>query len=84
MEGVFKWVPCKERLPETNGRYLTTNDIEEGLEVRIITFYNGDWYRVFEGYEDVDGLIKTRPIHLNTLPVNVTAWYKIPEPYKGV
>ena len=40
-----KWIPCSEKLPEADGRYLCTyeDDIEENC-VDFGSYENGEWY----------------------------------------
>ena len=79
MTEVSKWIPCSERLPEKNGRYLVTLHIYGELDfkvdetvVRIIPFF--DKWRT--------------PTHIpewinEALTQEVLAWIPLPEPYKN-
>lgn len=62
-----QWIPCTERLPEENDRYVVWCEWidEEGYECgeyNVASFYNGHWYGK----------------HLR----KVIAWMPLPEPYK--
>lgn len=37
------WIPCSERLPEENGRYLVTNSAWGAMEVDWNAWVNGAW-----------------------------------------
>ena len=37
---VNQWIPCKERLPKEDGKYLTTC---EGIEIAQIRLFEGEW-----------------------------------------
>ena len=37
------WIPCAERLPEKNGRYMCTNDMGDAYEVEWNAWINGEW-----------------------------------------
>ena len=63
------WIPCSEKLPEENGRYIVTQDvccISTGLKIKTnldyVEFYNGVWCRAK---------------HLK-----VIAWQPLPAPYE--
>ena len=77
-----RWIPCSERLPEKNGRYLVTR----GLKA-----CNSIWNRVYiVNYTDLMGL-KAEKIwwdgnvgKSDFEPIDdVIAWMPLPEPYKG-
>lgn len=38
-----QWIPCSERLPDENGRYLTTNSSWGYFEVDWNVWINGEW-----------------------------------------
>ena len=38
-----RWIPCSERLPEENGRYLVTNSAWGAMEVDWNAWVNGAW-----------------------------------------
>lgn len=38
-----KWIPCSERLPETNGDYLVTFRYLIFYPVEVCEFKNGKW-----------------------------------------
>jgi len=38
-----RWIPCSERTPEENGRYLTTNSSWGYFEVDWNVWINGEW-----------------------------------------
>ena len=72
-----KWIPCKERLPESNGKYLVTWDGLSGYTyVDILSYGYADdaetnpfWYFYDSEYGEC--------IH-----DNVIAWMLLPEPYE--
>ena len=77
-----QWIPCSERLPEKNGRYLATR----GLKA-----CNSIWNRVYIiNYSDLMGL-KAEKIWWDgnvgksdfQRIDDVVAWMPLPEPYKG-
>ena len=77
-----QWIPCKERLPEANGRYLVT---------RGLNACGALWNRVYvANYSDLMG-IKSEKIwwqgnvgksDFERLD-DVTAWMSLPDPWKG-
>lgn len=38
-----QWIPCSERLPEKNGRYLVTNSAWGAMEVDWNAWMDGEW-----------------------------------------
>ena len=77
-----KWIPCSERLPDTNGRYIVTR----GLKA-----CNAIWNRVYIiNYSDLMGL-KAEKIWWDgnvgksdfQKIDDVIAWMPLPSPYKG-
>lgn len=69
------WIPCSERLPETNGKmYLVT--ISEGSKVYVSALQwdtnQKIWYLAIIGDEEICYY------HF----VGVIAWSAVPEPYK--
>lgn len=77
-----QWIPCSERLPETNGRYLVTR----GLKA-----CNAIWNRVYIiNYSDLMGL-KAEKIWWDgnvgksdfQKIEDVIAWKPLEKPYKG-
>ena len=42
------WIPCSERLPEVNGRYLCANDQWGAWRVDINMWVNGHWRNQIE------------------------------------
>lgn len=76
-----RWIPCSERLPEANGRYLAT---------RGLNACGAMWNRVYIiNYSDLMGL-KSERIWWNgnvgksdfERINDVIAWMPLPEPYK--
>lgn len=70
-----QWIPCSERLPNTNGVYNVTRKISDGFECRNISdtcYYDGTntWH------DD------TRVNHGRRYLTDVIAWMPLPEPYK--
>ena len=71
-----RWIPCSERLPNTNGVYSVTRKISDGFECRNISdacYYDGTntWH------DD------TRVNHERRYLTDVIAWMPLPEPYRG-
>ena len=63
-----QWIPCSERLPEENGRYITTNMYEgEKEEVFDMWYEDGKWF--IDAGED------------ETIRI-VLAWMPLPESYR--
>lgn len=77
-----QWIPCSERLPEKNGRYLVTR----GLKA-----CNSIWNRVYiVNYTDLMGLKPKKIWWEGNVGKSdfqkiddVMAWMPLPEPYKG-
>ena len=44
----LEWIPCSERLPEVNGRYLCANDQWGAWRVDINMWVNGHWRNQIE------------------------------------
>lgn len=43
---VNKWIPCSERLPEEDGKYLVSTDGTFGIDViDIARFENDEWFK---------------------------------------
>ena len=76
-DAVHKWIPCKDRLPESYGKYIVTRDDPVfGIYVRMLNYGEADfakknpcWFYYDSEYGDV------------TVD-NVIAWMQLPEPYK--
>ncbi len=72
-----EWIPCKDRLPESYGKYIVTRDDPVfGIYVRMLNYGEADfakknpcWFYYDSEYGDV------------TVD-NVIAWMPLPEPYK--
>lgn len=77
-----RWIPCSERLPEANGRYLVTGGLAAAGAI---------WNRVYiANYSDIMG-IKSEKIwwqgnvgksDFERLD-DVVSWMPLPEPYEG-
>lgn len=80
------WIPCSERLPKSNGKYLVTERFSNVFppEVNVLCF-STDLRKVnrydfkkgesgFYRYDDEWGYIKVN---------DVTAWREKPEPFQG-
>lgn len=70
------WIPCSERMPDTNGVYNVTRKISDGFVCRNISdtcYYDGSntWH------DD------TRVNHERRYITDVIAWMPMPEPYGG-
>ena len=70
------WIPCSERLPNTNGIYIVTRRRSDGFECRNLTdacYFDGTstWH------DD------TRVNHGRKYLTDVLAWMPLPEPYRG-
>ena len=71
-----EWIPCSERLPNTNGIYIVTRRRSDGFECRNLTdacYFDGTstWH------DD------TRVNHGRKYLTDVLAWMPLPEPYRG-
>jgi hypothetical protein len=71
-----QWIPCSERLPNTNGIYIVTRSISDGFEYQNITdacYFDGSntWH------DD------TRINHERKYLADVLAWMPLPEPWRG-
>ena len=77
-----KWIPCSERLPEKNGRYLVT---------RGLNAIGALWNRVYiVNYSDLMGIKSTKIFWIGNVGKSdferiedVIAWMQLPEPYNG-
>lgn len=70
-EKTWDWIPCKERLPDTNHNlegFLTTVKCDDACDVFISVYENGKF-----GFWDGTKLIPND---------NVIAWAEVPEPYQ--
>ena len=71
-----QWIPCSERLPNTNGIYIVTRRISDGFEYLNITdacYFDGSntWH------DD------TRVNHERKYLADVLAWMPLPESYRA-
>ena len=77
-----RWIPCSEKLPEANGRYLVT---------RGLNACGSLWNRVYiTNYSDLMGLKPERIWWVGNVGKSdferiddVIAWMPLPEPYMG-
>ena len=77
-----RWIPCSEKLPEANGRYLVT---------RGLNACGSLWNRVYiTNYSDLMGLKSERIWWVGNVGKSdferiddVIAWMPLPEPYMG-
>ena len=71
-----RWIPCSDRLPEEDGRYLVT--LENGHE-KILNYATTQTIRYPQGFYYIteDGFAWRQTQNL------VTAWMPLPEPWKG-
>lgn len=60
------WVSVKDRIPEINGRYMTTARLEKDAEVYDLWFESGKWF-VDDEDDEYEG--------------DVIAWQPLPKPY---
>lgn len=67
---ISQWIPCSERLPEKDGKYLVTycDDLVENYVIER-NFYNGQF--------------EPMPYSEKNLGRKALAWQLLPEPYKG-
>ena len=91
-----KWIPVSERLPEYNGWYHCTADLDGQLLTLDLFYKNGKWLdnrrlNMFNCY-DIYGYGNTTEKHKLSYEElisefdwteNVIAWMPLPEPYKG-
>lgn len=82
MPTVNQWIPCSERLPEANGRYLVTRGINACGSLCNRTY--------IANYSDLMGLKSERDCWSGNVGKlgfekydDVTAWMPLPEPYGG-
>ena len=76
-----RWIPCSERLPEKNGRYIVTRGLKACGSL---------WNRVYiVNYSDLMGLCKEKMWWSGNVGKSdferhddVLAWMPLPEPYK--
>lgn len=72
------WIPCSERLPETNDEVLTTyivNGDKGKRYTETATYYDGDdgyWSSPWDEYR------------IAGTSIEVIAWLPLPDPYGGV
>lgn len=71
-----QWIPCSEKLPNTNGIYIVTRRISDGFECRNITdacYFDGSntWH------DD------TRVNHERKYLADVLAWMPLSTPWEG-
>lgn len=77
-----RWIPCSERLPEENGRYLVTRGLNACVSL---------WNRVYiVNYSDLMGLKKEKIWWSGNVGKSdfekhddVLAWMPLPKPYKA-
>ena len=77
-----EWIPCNERLPEKNGRYIVTRGLKACGSL---------WNRVYiANYSDLMGLCKEKIWWSGNVGKSdferhddVLAWMPLPEPYKA-
>ena len=73
-EAVQGWIPCSERLPSEDGRYLVCMDWEyDNMEVLR-------WADGWNCHRDYDGKIH-RESEIDG--ADIIAWMPLPKPYKG-
>lgn len=63
---IGEWIPCRERLPEESGEYLTTTRCDGKINIEISEI-------------DCDGKVKKWNYISST---DVIAWQPLPEPYR--
>ena len=70
------WIPCSERLPNSNGCYLVWRPHFWGGEIGMpaICYFDGQ-----NTWHDSYGVDFERTLQ----PNDVTAWMPLPDPYKG-
>lgn len=90
------WIPCSLRLPEYNGWYHCTADLDDLLLTVDLYYKNGYWLdnrriNMFDCY-DIYGYGNSTAKHKLSYQelisefdwtANVVAWMPLPEPYKG-
>lgn len=72
----INWIPCSERLPNSNGCYLVWRPHFWGGEIGMpaICYFDGQ-----NTWHDSYGVDFERTLQ----PNDVTAWMPLPDPYKG-
>ena len=68
----IKWIPCEERLPERDGKYMTTVDCVGEMVIMMLDYVDG-WNCVREA----EGTVY-RKYEI----FDVIAWRPAPEPYR--
>lgn len=70
------WIPCSDRLPNSNGCYLVWRPHFWGGEIGMpaICYFDGQ-----NTWHDSYGVDFERTLHTD----DVTAWMPLPDPYKG-
>lgn len=82
----LQWIPCSERLPEEENKYLCTCSSDEDDEMFVLSFHKNlyayDRY-VFEQYKGTvhPGFIIYDSIYGDD-EVDVLAWMPLPKPYR--
>lgn len=80
IDAVSEWIPCSERLPEKDGRYLTTYPL-----IRDMKWVNILWYgKPSMPSRDVQGKVwYVSDEEYGDVPYDdVIAWMPLPKPYK--
>lgn len=66
-----KWIPCSERLPDKDGRYLAQHDYGE---ISILDYADGwNCYR----HPSTNKVIRSFELH------TIVSWMPLPKPYEG-
>ena len=72
-----KWIPCKERLPEKDGKYLCFYDFKEGTNDYLVLYYvtRSDWLE--NGWHKLNDVFD----RITDWSADMVAWMPLPEPY---
>ena len=90
----MEWIPCTERLPEKNGRYLVTrkfSSLFNSLSRKFSSLFNSLDDVFIVNYSEFMGVCVLKRIWWISNPVkpfieeinDVIAWMPLPELYKG-
>ena len=80
MPTVPQWIPCSERSPEKEGRYLCFWDFGDGYIDYKVLFYMTEKGELFDkGWNDIGDMLN----RLVDWSDSMKAWMPLPEPYKG-
>lgn len=77
-----EWIPCKDRLPEKDGRYLVSYHVFDDVYLVSIEFFALNMHEVDEYFNEVPGWYNYDEVYGYYEKVEVNAWMLLPEHYK--